>query len=406
MKVGIIGDVHLGSSFNLGVPHPELHINTRLLDVYNTLIHTIEDMIVAGVKIIIFTGDIFEHRTPALVQQKMFSQALHHAIKNGIKHIHIVVGNHDQQRIHTTTTLSYLKELKLNNISIHDDLCSVPLLNGTKQIVNLLFMPYRDRKWYDTEVYTEAINKMDTELKYLLAGIDNDLPKILVGHMAIEGTLLTDDYLDLYGENQLFLPISMFNGIHITIMGHIHEPNIISKEPYLAYVGSMEKRGGFEKDKYYIILDTDDLSLEFIKEPCRNIFDIKLDYSHLSINDLLLDRIKSDIVDFSSDKDMVESIVKINIKLSASDEEFFVGKAIQGFVKETLNVYNCLDIKPEVFSPRQARDERINEQISDAEAFKLYISSLNEDAKFKQEIIAAGLDIIKQLETTDGAGKH
>lgn len=404
MRIGIIGDLHFGASFHLGRTNNSLNVNSRLLDYADTLESTFDSLVEHGVEEVVFTGDIFEHRYPSLIQQKMFSQALHYAISKGIQKIHIVVGNHDQQRANTTTTISYLKELNLANIRIYDELKTELLTFNGVEVANVIFMPYRDRMWLGTETYNEAICRMRDLLNEQLSNIENNLPKIVVGHMTIEGTLFDEEYRELYSENQLMLPVDMFDNVNITIMGHIHKPDIVSLDPYIAYVGSMEKRGGFEDhNKVFAILDLEKSEVSYHKEPCREIYDLDLDYTSAIVGDKLQKRIFDDIILFSANKTLEGSIIRCTVKICAEDVPHCDTKAIIVHLKDIYKVNYCTDIKKDVFSPRQSRDDRITEGISDSEALRLFLENTVDDIDLRKSILEAGLDIMRSLEVTDAA---
>lgn len=397
MRIGIIGDVHIGASYSLGKKEHVSGRNTRLLDYENTLQKTIDDLINEDCDVIVFTGDIFEHRHPNALYQKIFSQYLYYALSNGIKQIHIVVGNHDQQRISEATTISYLQELALPNIIVHDNLSKLTLTdkNGKPEI-NILFMPYRDRKWLEQETYQEAIAKLDKDLKYLLSSIDNPAPKLLVGHMTIEGTFFADEYAELYSENELFLPKEMFANIDFTIMGHVHSPYVVSESPYIAYVGSMEKRGAFEDhDKKYAIVDSVKMSVNYKAEPCRNIFDIKIDLSDKLRGSTLEDDVKSSIDMFAAKNVLQNSIVRVMLTIAADDSNFCDPSRVEAYLLNEYKIENCVAIKPALYFSRQARDSSITEHASDEESFIKYIKNTIDDDALAEDIISEGLEIIK-----------
>lgn len=396
VKIGIIGDVHLGANQWAGRQHPVLNVNTRLIDYAETLDVTIDEMVVNGVSEIVFTGDIFEHRFPSIVQQKIFSQSLHRAISKGIEVIHIVIGNHDQQRIHSTTTISYLKELNLPNIRVYDDLSMQTIEWFGKPVANLVLMPYRDRLWMERESHAEAIQAIQGELDALLSVRNTHIPTILVGHMTVEGTFIDEAYKDLYGENQLTLPKSMFKDINVTIMGHIHKPDIVSESPYIAYIGSMEKRGGFEDhDKLYAIIDLETASVEYRKEPCRDMWDLNLDYSSMVVGEDLMPRIRSDIAEYAMTHSLAGSIVRTTIRISAEDEQFLDTRSLGGFLRDSYEVHFCAEIKPDIITSRQLRDDRITEDISHTHALQMFLENSVDDVDMRKMLIDAGVDIIR-----------
>lgn len=401
LKIGIIGDVHLGASYSLGKKDYIKGINSRLVDYDNTLIGTIKDLASQGCKHLVFTGDIFEHRTPSVKQQERFSAALKVALDLGIDEIHIVVGNHDQQRITRATTISYIKELQLSNIHVYDeiDMITVKDKNG-EALANLIFMPYRDRKWFDTDSAQQAINQIDEMLAYHLGSIDNTAKKILIGHMVVEGTMwMLDEYADLYESNDLILPKDMFRSIDVTVMGHVHTPGLVSKNPFIYYVGSMEKRGAFEAhDKKYVIIDLKTKSFKPFTEPCRNLYDIKMDFSNMPQGEKLINLIIEGIDKFAGDKDMKSSIVRMQISISADDDKFCQPKVIEEYLYTKYSVEHCVEIKPALLFSRQARDSQINEHASDTESFSKYINKAFRDSELKDEILSLGLDIIRSEE--------
>lgn len=398
MIIGIIGDVHLGASYSLGKKDNVLGINTRLADYNTTLIKTIDLLVEAGCKYLVFTGDIFEHRTPSVKQQELFSAALRHAIESGIKDVFIVVGNHDQQRITRATTISYIKELPLENIHVFDEMDLVTIRGDDGQpIANLILMPYRDRKWFETDSNKLAIEQLDEMLSYHVSSIDNDAIKILVGHMTIEGTLwMLDDYSDLYNDgNDLILPASMFKSIDITVMGHVHTPGVISKSPFIYYVGSMEKRGAFEShDKKFCIVDLEKKKFKPLVEPCRNLYDLKIDLSNDIHSTSLMEKILAEVDTFGNENNLKASIVRALITISADDDKFCNPKDIEAYLHEKYEIEHCVEIKPSLIFSRQARDSAITEHVSDTEAFSRYIKSSYKGSDLKDEILSKGLEII------------
>lgn len=396
MKLAIIGDVHFGASYSLGQKHPITGINSRLLDYASTLDKTIDHLITEGCEEIIFTGDIFETRHPSNIQQKLFSQSLAYALNQGIKNIDIVIGNHDQQRIQDAHTLSYLQELDLPNIKVHADMSWRPLIKNDEVVANLIFMPFRDRKWLGDDTYAEAITKIKSSLNYIVAEIENPAPKIIIGHMAIEGTMFAEEYAELYGDNELYLPKDMFNNIDLTIMGHIHTPYVLSDDPYIAYVGSMEKRGAFENHKKkYALVDVTNHKVEYLDEPCRDIYDIKIDFSDQIYAENLMTKIETEVSRFANDHNLSENIVKISLAVLTEDSKFLELKDLEESVKNKYKATYCLPIKPLLFSARQARDAQITEHSSDEDAFIRFVKNTMSDYEFLDEIVNTGLGIIK-----------
>lgn len=403
-KVAVVGDLHIGASFSLSKPTSEERINSRLLDYKQTLDTTIDEIAAAGAKNLIFTGDLFESRNPPLTQQKIFSQALHRAFSKGIETISIVVGNHDQTRLTNTSTADPLKELRLPNLHVYDEICAVELKENGRIIANLITVPYRDRKWFGVDTPDEANAIIEKQVQAAAAGIKNECMKLAVPHVCFEGTTFESEDAEFYGDNQLFVPLRVFDGIDVVCGGHIHQHQILRETPHIAYVGSMEKRGAFEShDKVYALIDTEIRAAEYFKEPCREIYDIKLDYSHLVLGEALQERIFDDVAEFAERHDLKNSIVRLLLKITASDDAYVAPKQIYKMLKTNYDIHNCVEIHPELYSPRQARNDRITEQVGDRQAFKIYLETLFDDKEVLNEILEIGTEIIRDVEAQDAA---
>jgi len=398
MRIGIIGDVHYGAAFSLGTKDIASGLNTRLVDYDNTLNFTIDSLADKGCRHLCFTGDIFEHRIPSVKQQELFSAALRRAIEKGFEHIHIVDGNHDMQRITGASTVSYLKELRLPNIHVYDNIDVFTVMEDGKPAANLILMPFRDRKWFNTDSNDLAVKQIDEILSYCLSSIENNATKILIGHMAIEGTMwMMDQYAELYNGNDLVLPVSMFNSIDITVMGHVHTPSLISKKPFVYYIGSMEKRGAYENhEKKYMMVDTQTKKAAVFSEPCRDIHDITINLSGDSHGESLMGHALDCVTDYAKQHKLEGAIVKVIISISAEDANFCDTAKIERALRETYKVYHCVEIKPSLIFSRQARDVRINENSSDPEAFSRFLKTTAKDSDLLDNIMAAGLEIISQ----------
>lgn len=394
MRIGFIGDVHLGASLSLSKKEGSAGMPSRQEDYFNTLKTTIKGLFDNGARYLVFTGDIFEHRLPTIKQQECFSNALAYALALGFKLVVICVGNHDQLRTINSTNLSYLKELDLPQIRVCDDIECVEIKEDDKVICNLIAIPYRDRRWYGVATNAEALEAIDNEFSMVMSSIDNDAPKVVIGHMTIEGTLwMVEEYAELYNGNELVLPQSMFNNVNITVMGHVHTPGIISKKPLIFYTGSMEKRGGFEDhDKKYFIIDLATRKLLDFVEPCRNIYDIPISFVEKPVGKELMAQLFANIDVFCTGKAMPDSIVKFNIRLQSSDEKYCDSDALSEYMITKYGVSHCIEVKPSLTFSRQARDENITERTSDEEAYRRYIENEYSDHPLKNEILDNALE--------------
>jgi DNA repair exonuclease SbcCD nuclease subunit len=394
MRIGFIGDVHLGASLSLSSKDISVGMPSRQEDYFVTLKFTIKSLFDNGARYLVFTGDIFEHRLPTIKQQECFSNALSFALELGFKQILICVGNHDQLRTINSTNLSYLKELRLPQIKVCDEIECIQIEEDGKVLCNLISIPYRDKRWYSVATNAEALDALDNEFSLAVSSIDNDAPKVVVGHMTVEGTLwMVEEYADLYNGNELVLPQAMFNDINVTVMGHVHTPGVISKKPLIFYTGSMEKRGGFEDhDKKYFIVDLASRKLIDFIEPCRNIYDISISFVEKPMGKALLIELKKAIDQFCAGKSLKDSIIKFNLRLQASDEKYCDSDELANYMIERYEVSHCIEAKPSLVFNRQARDENITERTSEEDAYRRYIENEYALHPLKIDILENGLE--------------
>lgn len=392
MKILVVPDIHIGSALSAGRKDEKTGLNTRLLDQYNSLRFVIKDAWEKGARDVVMTGDIFENRYPSISQQKLFSQALNYAVDIGYQSIHIVIGNHDQQRTTGANTLSYLQELKLTNIIVHEQISFIQ-----EGGVFLAFLPYLDRKFLGAATHEDALKVLGVQIDALVANAQPNSTKMLVGHMALEGTFFPEEEADLYVDNELMLPKSMFKSFDITLMGHVHTPTIISTVPYIAYVGSLEKRGPSEQHaKKYALVDTDVKKVSYHDIPCRNYFEIKVAFDSVKA-DFLMKEIMDQVKAYSYSKNLKDGIVKCSFEMLSEDVGFFNENVV---VKELYDKYGSnfvAPIKPIFRSSRKVKDATITEQVSDFEALSKYVKA-NFDEEMMKKLLQNGSEIIQSFQ--------
>jgi DNA repair exonuclease SbcCD nuclease subunit len=248
----ILGDVHLGKGTSLGKATLGANLNSRIVDQLKLLDWTLERAIEHHVKDIIITGDVFEDPKPHPSLLALFIAWLKkcHAYE---VHVHIIVGNHDILRsgFVYTSPLDIVSEADFDNVSVYKDINTIHL--GTTAFT---FVPFRDRKSFGNISNAEAITILRHSLVYELASIPITYQKVLVGHLAIEGSIPVGDEIDDI-TNELFCPLDMFNGYHYTWMGHVHKPQVMQKNPHVAHIGSMDisNFGETDQKKFIILFD-------------------------------------------------------------------------------------------------------------------------------------------------------
>lgn len=319
MNTIILGDLHIGAGLNIGKIEAGSYINSRITDKFNLLNWILEQALNYNVDNIIITGDVFEDPKPNHYLIQDFISWFKTCQANNVN-VHIVVGNHDILRTGSiyTSVLDIFSETEMDGINIYKNIDTI-FLNTTAYT----FIPFRDRKSFNVNTHIDALNIIKSNIIYELSYIPSYYRKILVGHLAIEGSIFVGDEI-LDSSNELFCPLEMFFDYDYTFMGHVHKPQVFKKSPYISHIGSMDISNFGETDhNKYIVLIKDD-NIETINLPVRPLKKITIEISKNEIDptNFILNNIKN--IDFN------KSIVKVEI--STNNEKPISKSIIEKFI--------------------------------------------------------------------------
>ncbi len=247
----ILGDVHLGKGTNIGKGGVGSTLNSRIVDQLNLLDWTLDRAAEHHADHIIITGDVFEDPKPHPALITLFISWLKKCQVHNVT-VHIIVGNHDILRngLVSTSSLDIISEVDMDGIHVYKDINTIII--GTTAFT---LVPFRDRKSFSVGSNADAIALVRDSLVYELASIPDTYHKVLIGHLAIEGSIPIGDEIDDLA-NELFCPLNMFEGYDYVWMGHVHKPQVMKKKnPYIAHIGSMDISNFGESDhKKYIVI--------------------------------------------------------------------------------------------------------------------------------------------------------
>jgi DNA repair exonuclease SbcCD nuclease subunit len=389
MQAIILGDPHLGAGLSIGKIGIGSNLNSRVSDQLNLLEWVLQQSIHDDIDHIIITGDIFEDPKPPPSIIAFFMAWLKKCQAYKV-HVHLIVGNHDVLRsgFSYSSPLDIIAEAELDNVSIYKDINTV-FIGATA----FTFMPFRDRKSLGTASNSEALSILKDSLIYELAGIPATYKKVVVGHLAIEGSIPVGDEIDDLS-NELFCPLEMFEGYDYIWMGHVHKPQIMKKSnPYVAHIGSMDTSNFGETDHKKIVIVVDCISSQdhFTTKtlPTRSLKKI-----NIVIPKDTEDTTKYvvDYIDKNYDK-LDSAIVKLEISLS-DPELIHVNKSIiekHLLEKGSFNVSGISESKKLNIIKKDAENS-IHTKMDVPVAIKTYASAHVEE-KNKDKFIELAMDI-------------
>lgn len=399
MKLVILGDPHFGGGYSLGKIDRHSRLNSRLIDHGNTMDHVIDFMVDREATQLILTGDVFEHRRPEASQTAAFSERLARLTDHGI-HTHILVGNHDMIRAHNTTTIDMLRLLRLPNVHVWSEIDSIYCDDPRGQMgINVIFFPFRTRQMLQCSTNEKAVQHLIERLRYEVCGLENPGPKVLIGHFALQGAKSHALSMEAHAVSELVLPLSMFGELDATVMGHIHQHQVLSKDPFITHIGSMERTdfGEVGQPKYFLVVDTDsgEAEYEFFPLPVRPLHDISIDQTLAVPGKGVMADIKDSILDYSKDQKMFGSIVRAEVIVNDRAAQDVDTAELMRFFLKDLSVNHCVGVHSTVVSKRQLRNADITERIDPQVAFKKFLEVMDDDA-LRKKLEKQGSKIIEE----------
>lgn len=371
----ILGDVHLGKGTNIGKGGVGSTLNSRIVDQLNLLDWTLDRAVEHHAEHIILTGDVFEEPKPHPALITLFIAWLKKCQVHDVN-VHIIVGNHDILRsgLVSVSPLDIISEVELEGISVYKDINTVII--GTTAFT---FVPFRDRKSFNVSSNADAVSLVRDSLVYELASIPDTYHKVLVGHLAIEGSIPVGDEIDDI-TNELFCPLDMFEGYDYVWMGHVHKPQVMKKvKPYIAHIGSMDISNFGESDhkKLIVIFNCDEengWSQEYLPTRALQKITVSVPKDTDDTTAYVLEAIKKAGV---TDK----SIVKVEVSLTSPDLKSVNKATIEKYLTGhgAFNV-NAISESKKVNLIKKDNSNTIDSKMDVAAAIKTYAQTYIDDA--------------------------
>jgi exonuclease SbcD len=301
--------------------------------------------------------------------------------------VHIIAGNHDILRSgqFTTSPLDIISSADIPNVYVYKKINTIHL-----DRMSITFLPFRDRRSFNTDANSEALSVLKSQLPYELASIDNDSIKILVGHLALEGAIPVGFELDELA-NELHCPLTMFKGYDYVWMGHVHKFQIMSENPHIAHIGSMDISDFGETDqKKYIAIINSNKELEYVEIPTRPLKNIviKLPDNSNNINQFLEEEI-------SKINHLDKSIVKLSILLPTNASYCIDRSSLEKLIYKN-GAFHVSKISEErTFSSLKKQiSEKIDNSVNEFAAIKTYSSFIEE--QLREDFIKAACDVVRE----------
>lgn len=314
MKAIILGDVHVGKGTSIGKPGIGNTLNSRVQDQFRLLDWVLQTAIDNDVFDIILTGDVFEDSKPHPTLISLFLEWLHKCDSHGVS-IYIILGNHEiiKSGSYMQTALDVIARADIPNTHVFKYVDTIHFDD-----VSFTLLPFKDRRSMECSTHADAFSKISNLLDYESSSIPLGNYKVLIGHLALEGSIPIGDEIDDVAI-ELMCPLTLFKDYDYVWMGHIHKPQVCQTKPYLAHVGSMDisDYGETDHNKIIILFDTKNKDkFTEITIPTRPLRKLQIS---VPIGEDTTPYLISSISDENQKKSLKDAIVKLEIKLGSKE---------------------------------------------------------------------------------------
>lgn len=389
----ILGDVHLGKGTSIGKGGVGSTLNSRIVDQLNLLDWTLDAAVENHADHIIITGDVFEEPKPHPMLITLFISWLKKCQVHDVE-VHIILGNHDILRSGNviTSPLDIIMEAELDRIHVYKDIDTIII--GTTAFT---MVPFRDRKSFSVGSAAEAISLVRDSLVYELSSIPVTYHKVLIGHLAIDGSIPVGDEIDDL-TNELFCPLDMFEGYDHVWMGHVHKPQVMKKDkPYIAHIGSMDISNFGETDhaKHIVVIncmESNEWRREFLPTRPLQKITVSVPKDTVDTTAYVLDEIKKAGIPATA-------IVRVDVSLTSPDLKSVNKAAIEKFVLSNgAFSVNGISESKKVNLIKKDSTNTIDSKMDLSAAIKTYAQTYIEDA-VRSEFLELATEIVNIYKT-------
>ena len=238
MKIIHTADWHIGQRLH---ERARLDEHQQFLD---WLLSTIQDH---KVELLLVSGDIFDTSLPSAEATNLYYRFLYRLFDETDAYAVITAGNHDSAR-HLEAPREFLEMGKIYVVGLATEptKCILPFPpdNPRVMVAAVPYLPETELPHISYETEIEKSERYRERLKSFYADcvavMPAELPKILMGHLFVQGGRETDSERNIQIGGATAIYASDFpEGVNYVALGHLHRPQTISSTDYpIRYSGS------------------------------------------------------------------------------------------------------------------------------------------------------------------------
>lgn len=262
-------DAHI-NMVNYGRYDPTSGLHLRVMDYLKSLDQIVDRAIEEQVDLVLFAGDAYKDRNPAITYQREWNRRIMRLSKAKIPTL-LLVGNHDlSPALGRAHALESFDTLEVPFVRVIDrplklepaDLGGVPLqILALPWVSRSGLMTFLDLRSNDvTQIYDQLGEKLIELVQGWLEQVDPGLPVVLAAHCSVQGASYGIEHKVMLGRD-LVLPGSLVKDSRLdyVALGHIHKNQDLNAgaHPPVIYPGSIERVdfGEAQDEKFFVIAD-------------------------------------------------------------------------------------------------------------------------------------------------------
>jgi len=404
IRVLHIADLHVGME-NYGRVDPATGIHERVIDFLHRFDEVIEYGLSHEVDLVIFAGDAFKTRDPNPTYQREFARRIKRLSDANVPTI-LLVGNHDLPAMEKkATSLDIFRTLAVPNVVVgwRDDVLRIETKRGPAQVACVPY-PMRQRLLSREEYRGKNLEELDRALTDIVgeivrglgAELDPSLPSVLAGHFTVGGAVFGSERSVMIGSDVVVLKSVLADPTwDYVALGHIHKHQELNGGAYpaIVYPGSLERIDfGEERDPKgfcWVELARGATKWQFVQVKARPFVTIWADAREA-------DDPTQVVLDEIAHKDVMEAVVRVNVKLKAHQEAGLREKDIAAALTRQHAGYVAAISKDVEREARARLGGATPEGLSPLELLKRYFESKGTEPERTQQLLERATKIISE----------
>ena len=398
-------DLHLGVE-TYGRIDPATGLSSRLSDFLAAFDQLVDYALDNDIDLVLFCGDAYRSRDPSQTYQREFARRIRRLSGNNIQ-VFLLAGNHDlPNAVGRATSVEIFDTLTIENVKVANapQTHRIETRKGTIQIVALPWVRYgrllsrEDAKNLSLAQLNKKIEDILTSwLSVQIESLEPHLPAILAGHLAHSEAIVGTEKIMTVGRDYFMMRSNIANpAFDYVALGHMHRRQTIDNPVPVVYPGSLQTIdfGDEDQEKGFYVVELDETagrrkrlkSYEFHPVAARRFLTINVDANTDNPTETVLHAIAKN--------DVKESIVRLQIKVSAEKEALLQENEIRKALKEA---YFIAALNKEVDREHRSRlGSYPVEGLTPLQALKLYFESKKTSKERTQLLLEYGERLIQQ----------